>query len=258
MVGPFFRGAGYAVSGLRSLPRPEYRRFVAWPLAINVLVFGLGLWLSAELLGGLIGQWVGVAVAWLPDWLDWLGVLLTGLLWVVFALGALILVFYTFTAVANLVGAPFNGLLAEKVEATLTGGQGSSEIPLWRELLATPAQELRKLAYFVLRAVPLLLLFLIPGVNIVAPFVWAAFSAWMLALQYADYPMANHGIRFPDQRAMLRAEHSMVLGFGSGVLLLTLIPGLNFLAMPAAVIGATQMWVERLRGGAPSRRPAGS
>ncbi len=248
------RGAGYAVSGLRALPRPEYRRFVAWPLVINIVVFGLGLWLSAELLGRLIDQWVGVAVSWLPGWLDWLGVLVTGLLWVVFALGALILVFYTFTVVANLLGAPFNGLLAERVEATLTGRPGSIEIPLWRELLATPVQELRKLAYFLLRAVPLLVLFLIPGVNVIAPFVWALFSAWMLALQYADYPMANHGIRFPDQRAMLRAEPSLALGFGSGVLLLTLIPGLNFLAMPAAVIGATQLWVEHLRDGAPARR----
>lgn len=253
MISPFLRGVGYAVSGLRALPRPGIRRFVAIPLLVNVLVFGLGVWWSVGLIGRLIDYWIGVAVDWLPEWLSWLGAVLTGVLWVLFALGALILVFYTFSAVANLIASPFNGVLAERVEADLTGSQATVEMPLWREILLTPAQELRKLGYFALRALPLLLLFLIPGLNLVAPLVWGLFSAWMLALQYADYPMANHGMRLRDQRALLRADRALVLGFGAGVLILTMIPGLNFLAMPAAVIGATQLWVERLRDGAPTR-----
>ncbi|MEZ5582290.1 MAG: hypothetical protein R3F37_05475 [Candidatus Competibacteraceae bacterium] len=43
---------------------------------------------------------------------------------------------------------------------------------------------------------PLLVLFVIPGVNVIAPLLWLVFGAWMLALQYADYPMGNHGLRF--------------------------------------------------------------
>jgi len=39
----------------------------------------------------------------------------------------------------------------------------------------------------------------------------------------------------------------LALGFGSGVTVLTMIPVLNFVAMPAAVIGGTLLWSEQLK-----------
>jgi CysZ protein len=65
-----------------------------------------------------------------------------------------------------------------------------------KDLVPALLSELRKMSYFLLRAIPLLILFIIPGVNLVAPFLWIAFSAWFLALEYGDYPMANHGLAF--------------------------------------------------------------
>jgi CysZ protein len=55
------------------------------------------------------------------------------------------------------------------------------------------------------------------------------------------------GLSFRDQRRLLRQHWPLTLGFGAMVLLLTLIPLLNFLAMPAAVIGATLMWFRKRR-----------
>ena len=66
----------------------------------------------------------------------------------------------------------------------------------------------------------------------------------LLALEYADYPLGNRGLSFRDQRQLLRQHWPLTLGFGGMVLVLTLIPLLNFLAMPAAVIGATLMWTQ--------------
>jgi len=107
--------------------------------------------------------------------------------------------------------------------------------------------ELRKLLYFLLRALPLGLLFLIPGVNLAAPFLWALFSAWMLVIEYIDYPMANHLLHFSTQRRLLRSRRLLSYGFGGGSLLLTMIPLLNFLAMPVSVAGATALWVGELK-----------
>jgi CysZ protein len=101
------------------------------------------------------------------------------------------------------------------------------------------------LAYFILWTIPLLVLFFIPGINAIAPLLWAAFSAWMLALQYVDYPMGNHNILFREQRRILARRRWLALGFGGAVLVITMVPIVNFLAMPAAVIGATLMWVEQ-------------
>jgi CysZ protein len=240
-------GARYGFRGLSMLTTPGIRRFVLVPLLINIAVFGSAIWWLSRWLAPRVSGWVESAVSWLPTWLDWLAGVLSALMWLVFGLGALVAVFYTFSAVANLLAAPFNGLLAEKVEAQLTGKSSDSGVSIWKEIAVAPMQELRKMLYFLLWAVPLAILFLIPGLNLAAPFLWALFSAWMLALQYLDYPLGNHAIRFSAQRAMIRERRSLGLGFGAAVLLMTLVPVLNFLAMPAAVVGATALWVERLR-----------
>ena len=76
----------------------------------------------------------------------------------------MLVVFFSFTVLANLIAAPFNGLLAEKVEKSL-GGDIPSEDTEWKALVAdiipSILVELRKLSYFLLRAIPLLILFLI-------------------------------------------------------------------------------------------------
>ncbi|MCC8998345.1 MAG: EI24 domain-containing protein, partial [Candidatus Contendobacter sp.] len=58
----------------------------------------------------------------------------------------------------------------------------------------------------------------------------------------------QRGLTFREQRRLLRRHWPLTLGFGGMTLLLTLIPVLNFLVMPAAVIGATLMWVREAPG----------
>ncbi len=233
------QGASYALTGLRWLPKAGLRGFVALPLLINSGLFGLGIWWST-------GQFERLDQAvqrGLPEWLAWLH----WLLWPLFILTALVVVFYTFTVLANVIAAPFNGLLAARVEKLANPG-GAPPLPpvepTWKELALSPLRELNKLLYFIGWAIPLLLLSFAPIVNVAAPVLWVLFSAWMLALEYADYPLGQRGLTFREQRRLLRRHWPLTLGFGGMTLLLTLIPLLNFLAMPAAVIGATLMWVQ--------------
>ncbi len=241
MIDTFARGAGYAFAGLRWLPHPRLRRFVLIPLLVNIVLFAGATWWGAVEFDALMDTLLEP----LPGWLDWL----RWLLWPVFALALALVVYFGFTVVANLIASPFKGLLAERVEALAAPGRPSApEGALWKDVLLAPLGELRKLGYFLLRALPLLALFLIPGLNLAAPLLWAAFSAWMLALQYADYPMGNGGLGFRAQRRILAGRRMLALGFGAGVLLLILVPVLNFVAIPTAVIGATLMWVKEFQG----------
>jgi len=235
-------GFGHVLSGFRLINRRGIRRYVAIPLLINILIFGGVLvfgWSEFERLL----NWI---TNYLPSWLDWL----TWLLYPVFILTALLIVFYLFTPVANLIGAPFNALLAEKLERELSGKgpEGGGGV---RAIAASAGvavgNELRKLFYMLVRTIPLLLLFLIPVVNVAAPFIWALFGAWMMAIEYADYPMGNYDMKFRDERSLLRRNRFLSLGFGGGILLMTMIPVLNFFAMPVGVAGATGMWVKHLR-----------
>ncbi len=231
-----FTGAGYMLEGFSLLRKPGLRRFVLMPLLINILLFG-----------GLIGWaygWVDgssrAMLSGLPEWLHWLRYIVVP----VFVLTSLVVIFYGFSILANLIAAPFNGLLAEAVECHLTGKSLQSD---WRQLLrdVVPSimSELRKLLYFALRALPLLLLLLVPLVNVAASVLWVLFSAWMMTVQYMDYPMANHQLFFKDQRARLRKRPLLAWSFGGLVMLCTLVPVINFIIMPAAVAGATAVWV---------------
>ena len=120
-----------------------------------------------------------------------------------------------------------------------------------KDIIPSILSELHKLIYFVIRAIPLLLLLLIPGINIFASVLWLLFSAWMLCIQYMDFPMSNHHLFFKQQRARMRKRPMLAWSFGGLGLLMLMTPVLNFLVMPVSVAGATAMWVreEKLRVG---------
>ncbi|MBF0417049.1 MAG: sulfate transporter CysZ [Magnetococcales bacterium] len=239
----FIRGIGYLFTGLHLLTTPELRRYVLAPLLVGTLLFASGSWFAL----GHILTWSAWLNGFLPSWLQWMEWILVPLLFS--SIG--ILFFTSLGIVANLIGAPFNALLAQQVEIHLTGTFDTSRHTqpqgLWDSIFPTVHSEIQKILYYIVRAIPLLLLFVLPVVNVAAPFVWMFFTSWMNAFQYADFPMSNHQLNDKQILAKLREERLLSLGFGAATLLLTLVPVINLLAMPAAVAGATAMWVKEWR-----------
>lgn len=246
MVTKITRGAGFALRGFRLIRRPKIRRFVILPLLINILIFATVIWYGVSQFELLLDWLTPTLPAWL-EWLQWL----IWLLWPVFAVAIALIVFYLFTPIANLIGAPFNALLAERLEMQLTGtplvDDDKGPISLLKDTGMSFVNEFKKLVYLIAWAIPLLILFVIPGINLFAPLIWFIFSAWMLSLEYTDYPMGNHKLNFRQERQILRQHRSLALGFGSAVAVMTMIPIVNFLTMPVAVAGATAMWVDSLK-----------
>jgi len=250
VIPDFLRGVSYVPRGLRLLAAPWLAPYIWMPIGINVLVFAGLFWLAGAQYQALIawllpepGTFTGEG--WWTQTLEFLALVARWLLWPLFLLAAVVVMFYTFTAVANLVAAPFNGWLSARVERAVTGsapaGDGGG---LTAEVLGAFGGELRKIGYFALLGIPLLLLFLVPVANIAAPFLWTLYGAWILALEYMDYPLGNRGLGFPEQRVRLRRQRLLHLGFGAGILAMTLIPVLNLVAMPTGVIGATLLALE--------------
>lgn len=234
----FFAGVGYLLQGFSLITQRGIRPFVILPLMINIVVFSGGVWLGMNQLDNLMQKL-------LPSWLSWL----EWLLWPMFAVLIFFAIFYTFSILANLIAAPFNAILAERVEARLKG-LPVAEFQGYRSIAdligRTFKSELQKLFYMLKWLVLLLILTFIPVVNIIAPFAWILYGAWMLAIEYADYPMGNHNLFFKEELPVLRQYRSHSLGFGGALSLLTTIPFVNFIAMPVGVAGATVLWVKRL------------
>ncbi|WP_045224246.1 sulfate transporter CysZ [Methyloterricola oryzae] len=227
----------FLVQGLKLLNAPGLRRYVWFPILINVVLYSAGFWLAS--------RYFTAAMHWLvPAWLDWL----RWLLWPLFALLLLATAFFTFTLMTNLLGSPLYGRLTEQVRRLQASGQiaapGSEH-----SALASLFSESRRLGYFALRALPLLALFLIPLINVIAPFLWMLFGAWSLSLDYMAYPLEARGLLFKEQRDVVRKRRLDMLAFGGAVMLGLAIPLLNIFIPPAAVIGATLYILEAERRG---------
>lgn len=239
-----FTGISYLFKGFGLIKQPGLRKYVILPLLINILVFaGLG-FLAFGWLEGLVGQ----MMLGLPDWLQWLD----WLIWIIIYAASIILLYFTFTIMANFISAPFNGVLSEAVEEHITGTTKTDDTP-WHQAItqAGPAiaEEVRKFSYSITRSLPFFVLFFIPGINFIASAAWMIFGAWMMAIQYADYPFSNQGIAFKQLRSHLREKRLLVVGFGGAVMACTMIPIVNLFVIPAAVAGATVMYLEQFKAG---------
>ena len=137
------------------------------------------------------------------------------------------------------------GLLSEKTELFLTGkpldsGDG------WAETLKSIPQsisrEFKKIAYFLPRLFAILIVTLI--LTPAAPFIWFVVGAWLLSVQYLDYPADNHNLPFENVKQNLASNRLATLFFGATIAALMMIPLVSIIVIPAAVAGATAFWVK--------------
>lgn len=223
---------GYLFKGLRLLTRTELRKFIIIPVLINIVLYSAALWLGYYYVSDLINQFI-------PGWLQWL----RWILWPLFFISFFIAGFFTFTVLANLLAAPFYGKLSAKTLAIITGQAiTSAEAPVTKVIFA----ELKRAGYLGSRALPLLILSIIPGINVIAPILWALFGAWGMSLEYMAYPLENEGVLFSEQKQLAKNIRLGALSFGGAAAFGLAIPVLNIIVAPAAVIGAT-IYVHELK-----------
>lgn len=242
MNGNLLTGASYFLRGFAMIFQPGLRRFVIVPLAANVVLFSLMGWALYQVMV----DFYEAAMLSVPEWLQFLSWIITPLLWMI---GGLVSG-YTSTLAVLLLTSPFHSLLAEKVEAYITGESPPAREGLGASLFEVPRaffREIRKLLYYLPMALAVLILTFIPGLNALAPLAWFLLGAWMMSLQFLDYPMDNHHLPFREVPEACAARRLSTIGFGGTIALLSGIPLLNLIMIPAAVIGATLLWCEELR-----------
>lgn len=232
-------GIHYLLKGAKLLSHPKLRLFVLIPLMINVIIFASAFWF----LYSAITDWIANYITALPDWLSWLSYLF----WPFLIFSILVSFSFIFSTVANLIAAPFNGLLAEKTENLLIGNAINNDglVDLLKDLPRIFKRELQKWAYFLPRMLICAMLFFIPAFGqTIAPFIWFIFAGWMMVIQYADFPFDNHKISFSEMKKALAGRLGKNLTFGMLISFFTTIPVVNFVIMPIAVCGATAFWVD--------------
>lgn len=236
-IGKSLSGIEYLLAGYRIILQPGLRRFVVIPIAINFFFF-MALFLLLKHFVVMFDAWF---LGYLPAWLQWL----SGVVWLLFFISFSMFFVYAFVALANIVAAPFNNLLAEKVESYLTGVL-PPETTMLEDLKDMPRAVWRQVGiilYFLPRALIFLILFFIPLINFMATPLWFLFSGWFMAMQFIDFPTDNHKIPMADVRVWASQHRYATLGLGVSILFAMMIPGLNLVTMPAAVAAATKFWL---------------
>ncbi len=233
-------GASYFFKGFSLIRQKGVKRFVFFPLFINALLFSFAFYYAYLSLNHYISQ----IMTWLPGWLSWLSVVL----WPLALLTILVIFSFIFSTVANWLAAPFNGLLSEKMESILLNQPGpeGDMFDIAKDLPRTISREWQKLTYYLPRAIGFfIVLWLLP---VVGQIIWFLFVAWMMAIQYKDYPFDNHKIPFNQMRIILNDNKSVSYSFGITVAIFSMVPIVNLIVMPVAICGATALWVDYYRG----------
>lgn len=237
-------GMGYFFRGFELIQLKGIRRFVLIPLLINLLFFSVAfyfIFLELE-------HYLTILMGWLPSWLSWLSTVI----WPLAVITILIIFSFIFSTAANWLAAPFNGLLSEKIELLLlkdknleTATVGGGMMDIVKDIPRTLARELQKLTYYLPRAIGFfILLWILP---VIGQVMWFLFVAWMMAVQYKDYPFDNHKIPFSVMKQKIKQHKSLSYSFGVSVTVFAMLPIVNLVVMPVAICGATALWVDHYR-----------
>lgn len=216
--------------------------FVVLPALVNLVLFGLALFLALRYVGVVVeGVWDRPVVDVFYEWL------LLGLWYVLYALLVALSVVIAFVVVlllGGIVASPFNDALSERVERILTGRR---EVPQAGDTFVGGVFKSMGSAavitglYLVL-FLPVLLLHLVPGGGTLAATVLGAgLSAFFLALEYTDTTLVRYGFGVRQKIRLMRTHLALAGGFGLGASLLLWVPVLNVFCIPVAVVAGTAL-----------------
>lgn len=217
---------------------PRLYKYIAIPFIINVVVFCGSVYWGFDLFGDFVGQY-------LAPYDTWYWQIVAGAIKLLAALVTLVIVFFTFTVVGNLIAAPFNDVLSEKTEEIIVGRQIGEPfsfrqigVDLWRVM----KDEIRKMSIFIFLMILILGLNFLPGIGSALYAVLSVVvTVFFLIVEYTGYIFSRKHLGFAEQRQFIAAHKMSTVGFGLAVMCMLFIPFIQFLTIPVAVVAATQI-----------------
>lgn len=163
----------------------------------------------------------------------WWWTVLYYLAFLLFHVTALIAILLLGMCVSNVVAAPLYEQISEAIERELYPGR-SEGLTFWQSFRLVP-EELKKMVLITFLS---LAFFMVPGLNLLALFS----SAFLVAWDFYDYPLARRGLRFRERITLARRDFFPILGLSFWFL----IPIVQIVLVPLAVVGGTMLGLQRL------------
>lgn len=221
-----------------------------WPLGLvpvliaGLLVSALSIWLFVRI-DDLVGWLTPFADSWAGAWRT----TVRGGIGLAVIVAWLFAILMTFATVTNVIGQPFYEKISDRIETRLGDPPPGTDAPWWKTLPRATTESAVLLVLVLLLSLPIFVFGFVPVVGqTVIPVIAALVSGFFLAMELIAIPLERRGVRLRARFRFAWREHrAPVIGFGVAAFLLFLVPFMNLLAMPGAVVGATIL-VRRLTG----------
>jgi len=227
-----FKGAWALITGMRLLLGREELRSLLWRMLLLLATLFVLLTIGVfEVSTAIAERFIPTGDAWYVDFLAWL----LSVFAMILALGIGIVSFVTLGSIAV---APWLDELYVKT-AKLKGVELEQEIqPWWKSVSQSLWNSVMPLVTFIPWALLAMLLLLIPIYGtIVASLIWGVSSLKFLSYEFMDTPASFRAWKWAERKEQLDQNRLYYLGFSGMAIFLLLIPGLNLLVLPAAVVG---------------------
>lgn len=249
-LGGIFRGLTYPLAGLDFIRRNQLWGAATVPIAVNVLLFGVLIFVS----GYFVLPWLREVDQALLDWFGTASVLMTTLgslvSWSLWVLAWLLLVAVN-TIVLLLVGqavaSPFLDALSERVETKVLGTPPpkATVARVVRSIVMAVADIIWTVMYWVGLNAPLLILNFVPGLGTTVATIGSFFvTALLLAQEFVGLSLSRQLVSYPARWRVVWANRWLACGFGATTMGLLIIPGLNLILLPLAAVGGTLLYCD--------------
>lgn len=212
------------------------------PMIINLIIYGSVFILSYNWFIGSVDKWLGIENTEVGFWLRFLH---TVLLIIVFLL-LLFVCYLLFTILGNLITAPFNEEISQRVEEIVSGDGVVHKMGFWEDAYISIKGEMQKLIFYIAILIFIFSLNLIPiAGTVLSTIIGIIFSCFYNALDFLDYPMTRKKMRFRDKLKITSKGKFITYGFGFTSFLLMFLPIVNVFMKPILVAAGTSLFYEK-------------
>ena len=244
--GSFAEAFASVFSSLSLVKQQRLYAYFIIPFLLNIVVLSLIVYFSITTLNPLIQKLIPDTNAdtffMLRFLMELLHFVIMPLLFIILA----IITIFIYSIVGNIVTAPFNDFLSQKVEIKAFGENFDEAFSLKLiigDIIRVAATIIKLLLLMAIAHILLLLLNFIPVLGSIL-YIGLGFmiTAFFFGFQFYDYPLDRRRYTFFKKLKITLSFAPQVLGVGTGFFLLSLIPIINFLGLNMATIAATAMF----------------
>lgn len=212
------------------------------PMLINLLIYGSVFIFSYNWLMGSLDKWLGIENTEAGFWLKFIYIVLL-------IIGFLLLLFVCyllFAILGNIITAPFNEEISQRVEEIVSKGKIEHKIGFWEDAYISIKGEVQKLLFYLSILLLIFSLNIIPVAgSVLATTIGVIFSCFYNALDFLDYPMTRKKMRFRDKLKVTQKGKLVTFGFGFTSFLLMFLPVVNVFMKPILVAAGTALYYEK-------------